>query len=404
MSAHPTRATVLDPTELRDLVRDTGLQAGLDAVGVTDVASFPEVRRTLEQRRSSGLHAGMSFTFRNPRRSTEPARLLRRARSLVVGARGYLEPRPPRPDGPVAAVARYAWRDHYAELRGGLEAVADVLRDHGHRAAVFADDNALVDRAAAHRAGIGWWGRNSNLLVPGAGSWFVLGSVVTDAELPAAEEVVADGCRTCTRCIEACPTGAIVGDGVIDARRCLAWLVQQTGVFPRQHRVALGDRIYGCDDCQDVCPPGRRDVRAADRTEDSSGGTSDGPASPPDAWVSVLELLDPAVGDDVLLARFGRWYIPRRSPRYLRRNALVVLGNVGDGSDPAQRATLARWCTDDDELLRAHAVWAAARLGLADLVEARRHDPSPLVRAEVALAATVPPAPGAVRSTPVHLG
>lgn len=382
--------------ELRDLVHAAGRAHGLDEVGCTDVAAFPEVRRSLQQRRDAGQHGGMSFTFRNPARSTEPERLLRRARTLVVGARGYLEPRPERPAGPVAAVARYAWRDHYAELRTGLDAMAEVLRAHGHRAAVFADDNALVDRAAAHRAGIGWWGRNSNLLVPGAGSWFVLGSVVTDAELPVAAEPVADGCRSCTRCLTACPTAAIVADGVIDARRCLAWLVQDVGVFPREHRIALGDRIYGCDDCQEVCPPGRRDVTRVDASETDR-------TAPPDAWVAVLELLDPSVGNEELLTRFGRWYIPRRDPRHLRRNALVVLGNVGDAGDPAQRATLARWCDDDDDLLRAHAVWAAARLGLVDLVEARRHDPSPLVRAEVAMAPSVPPAPGALAATAVQL-
>jgi epoxyqueuosine reductase len=388
-------------TELRDQVRDAGHAHGLHEVGCADVDAFPEVRRSLEQRRDAGHHAGMSFTFRNPRRSTEPSRLLRNARTLVVGARAYLEPRPDRPTGPVASVARYAWRDHYAELRTGLDAMADVLRDHGHRAAVFADDNALVDRAAAHRAGIGWWGRNSNLLVPGAGSWFVLGSVVTDADLPVATEPVADGCRSCTRCLTACPTGAIVADGVIDARRCLAWLVQDTGVFPRQHRIALGDRVYGCDDCQDVCPPGRRDVARADRGGSDGSAASHG--TPPDAWVRVLELLDPSVPDDELLARFGRWYIPRRDPRHLRRNALVVLGNVGDGADPVQRATLAGWCRDDDELLRAHAVWAAARLGLTDLVQSRRGDASPLVRAEVAMASTVPPAAGAVATAAVRL-
>src|SRR5690606_35388114 len=150
-----------------------------------------------------------------------------------------------------------------------------------------------------------------------------------------------------TRCVDACPTGAISVDGVIDARRCLAWLVQDVGVFPREHRVSLGDRIYGCDDCQEVCPPGRRDVASADREVEVRVGP------PPDAWVSVLELLDPAVGDDELLERFGRWYIPRRDPRHLRRNALIVLGNVGDPSDPSQRDVVARWCRDDDELLRA---------------------------------------------------
>ena len=378
-------------TALRDRVAAAGRDHGLDEVGCTDASSFPEVRRSLEQRRGAGQHGGMSFTFRNPRRSTEPERLLRDARTLVVGAKSYLEPRPERPVGPVAAVARYAWRDHYAELRAGLAAMAEVLREHGHRAAVFADDNALVDRAAAHRAGIGWWGRNSNLLVPGAGSWFVLGSVVTDAVLPGAAAPVADGCRSCTRCIDACPTGAIVADGVIDARRCLAWLVQDVGVFPREHRIALGDRIYGCDDCQEVCPPGRRDLATADRTDAGGAGEAR------DAWVSVLDLLDPDVGDEELLERFGRWYIPRRDPRHLRRNALVVLGNVGDAADPRQRAAVERWCRDGDELLRAHAVWAAARLGLADLVEGGRDDPSALVRAEVAMAPSVPPAPGAAR-------
>ena len=396
MSGPAAPVREVDAACLRDLVHAAGRGNGLDEVGCTDVAIFPEVRRSLERRRDAGQHAGMSFTFRNPARSTDPTRLLREARTLVVGARGYLEARPDRPEGPVAAVARYAWRDHYAELRVGLDAMADVLRRHGHRAAVFVDDNALVDRAAAHRAGIGWWGRNSNLLVPGSGSWFVLGSVVTDAALPVAAAPVADGCRTCTRCVTACPTGAILDDGVIDARRCLAWLVQDVGVFPRQHRIALGDRIYGCDDCQEVCPPGRRDVTGADQ----GAPTVD---AAPDAWVSVLELLDPSIGDDDLLARFGRWYIPQRDPRHLRRNALVVLGNVGDASDPVQRATLRRWCDDDDELLRAHAVWAAARLGLLDLVAARRDDPSPLVRAEVAMAPSVPLAPGAASAAAVRL-
>lgn len=128
-----------------------------------------------------------------------------------------------------------------------------------------------------------------------------------------------------------------------------------------------------------------------------------GSVAPPDAWVSVLELLDPAVSDAELLERFGRWYIPRRDPRHLRRNALVVLGNVGDAGDPAQRATLARWCTDDDDLLRAHAVWAAARLGLTELVAERRDDPSALVRAEVAMAPTVPRAPHAATASAVQI-
>lgn len=379
---------------LRAGVEQAMRDAGIDATGVASVEPFDDAWIALENRRADGLHGGMAFTFKDPRRSTEPARLLRNAASMVVGARGYLEATPERPAGSTGRVARYAWRDHYRDLRRGLDAGAEVLRDAGHRAMVIADQNGLVDRAAAHRAGIGWWGRNANLLVPGAGSWFVLGAVVTDADLPASSAPVPDGCRTCRKCVPACPTEAIVDDGVIDARRCLAWLVQDTGVFPRAHRVALGDRLYGCDDCQDVCPPGRSSVRSAAPVEISAE-----PASPPDAWVEILELLD--ADDAVLLERFGRWYIPRRDPRYLRRNALVVLGNVGDPSDGRVVEMLERHVTHDDPLLRAHAVWACARLGLHHLVDGAGDDPHPAVRAEVALADGVPPAPAVATAVQV---
>lgn len=364
---------------LRLAVVDAMREAGLTAVGVTSVEPFDHTRAAIEDRRAKGHHAGMSFTFRNPRRSTEPARLLRNASSIVAGALGYLEATPPRPDVPAGRVARYAWRDHYRDLRAGLDAGADVLRAHGHRAVVVADTNGLVDRAAAHRAGLGWWGRNANLLLPGAGSWFVLGSVVTDAELAPTRTTVPDGCRTCTRCVDACPTDAIVDDGVIDARRCLAWLVQQTGVFPRAYRIALGDRLYGCDDCQDVCPPGRHTVRDGERSASSPGAQ---------AWVPVADVLEAA--DAELLDRYGRWYIPDRDPTYLRRNALLVLGNIGP-PDPGTRELVRRYLDHDDGLLRAHAVWAAARLGLAD--EARHRlvgDVDARVRAEVAMLDSVP--------------
>jgi len=389
--------------------------AGLDALGVARAEPFDGTRAILEQRRQDGLHGGMQFTYRNPARSTDPERALPGARSLVVGALGYRHADPTAPERPSAVVARYARADHYATLRSALDAVAARLTADGHRTKVLVDDNALVDRAAAHRAGIGWWGKNANLLLPGAGSWFVLGAVVTDAELPTASAPVPDGCRGCSRCLDGCPTGAIVEPGHVDARRCLAWLLQDAGPFPRRYREALGDRIYGCDDCQEVCPPGRRDLRAADTdpfwyTDPPASGGIGGPErddaeGAPEAWVDLLGLLDPATGDDEVLARHGRWYVPRRQARYLRRNALVVLGNVADGRRPEVDEVLRRHLDHPDPLLRAHAVWAAARLGLHDVVDARRDDPSALVRAEVAMAPSVAPAPGArLRSTPVRVG
>jgi epoxyqueuosine reductase len=153
-----------------------------------------------------------------------------------------------------------------------------------------------------------------------------------------------------------------VAPGVVDARRCLAGLVQAPGDFPREHRVALDDRLYGCDDCQEVCPPNRRADRAGP-------GDTSGPA-----WVDVLELL--AASDEQLLARHGHWYIPRRQPRFLRRNALVVLGNRGAPLHPATVAALNRYLGDPDPMLRAHAAWAARRLGRLDLLAARVADPA----------------------------
>ena len=177
-------------------LRAAGCAAGLDVVEVASAEPFVDVRRDLEQRKAEGLHGGMSFTYRQPARSTDPGAALPDAAALVVGARSYLMDdavEPPRP--PLAGrIARYAWDDHYAHLKTGLKAVAAVLKAHGWRARVLADDNAMVDRAAAHRAGIGWWGKNANLLVPGLGSWYVLGCVVTDAPVPPTSAAVEDHC------------------------------------------------------------------------------------------------------------------------------------------------------------------------------------------------------------------
>jgi epoxyqueuosine reductase len=208
----------------------------------------------------------------------------------------------------------------------------------------------------------------------------VLGSVVTDAPLDPSPGPVPDGCGTCTRCLDACPTAAIVAPGVVDARRCLAWLVQAPGTFPVEHRVALGDRIYGCDDCQEVCPPNRRVDRSL-VADDPGAGADAG-----DAWVDLLDLL--AASDDELLDRHGRWYIPRREPRHLRRNALLALGNVADPTDRRVATAVAEATRHADPLVRGHAAWTARRLGLDHLADALRDDPDPDVRTEARL--TVP--------------
>lgn len=374
--------------EYTEAILEYARSLGLDRVGVTHAGILDRARVALVDRRERGLSDTMGFTFRDPIRSTDPDRAVTGAQSIVVAALSYAiddsgddaeDDRDDAGDGggppPLSArVARYARHDFYTPLRQSLQQVALRLRHDGFRAVVFADENDLVDREVAWRAGLGWWGKNANLLVPGAGSWFVLGSLVTTAPLRVTAQPAPDGCGSCRRCFDDCPTGAIVDAGVIDARRCLAWLVQKPGIFPREFRVALGDRLYGCDDCQESCPPTvRLGRRVPART--GSGG--------PGARVDVMEVL--TADDAHLLDRFGRWYLAERDPRWLRRNALVILGNIASTPvDEPVLGVLRHYLSHRDPMLRAHAVWAARRLGRADLVTGLVDDPDPDVRAELA--------------------
>jgi epoxyqueuosine reductase len=353
--------------EYRDRLLRYADQLGFAAVGVTTAAPFSETRVHLEARRDAGLAATMQFTYRNPGRATTPADALPGASSLVVGAWPYGGDDPEPPAWPAGRVARFARGNPYAGLRSALDAVAERLRGDGHRARVLMDDNALVDRAAAYRAGLGWWGKNTNLLLPRGGSWHLLGSVLTDVALTPSAGPVPDGCGSCQRCLDACPTGAL-DPGVLDARRCLTWLLQARGQFPREFRAALGDRIYGCDDCQVVCPPSRSDGRT--------------PSASQDTWIDVVAML--ALEDEALIRQVGHWYIPGRQARYVRRNLLVVLGNVGDPTDRRVVSALQQALVDAEPIVRSHAVWAGRRLGLERLLPSLADDPDPTVRDELA--------------------
>ena len=350
-------------------------QSGLDAVGVASAEPFAEAQTTLVKRRSQGLASSMQFTYRNPKRSCDPSATLPGAQSLIVGALRYEAPARYEANEEMR-VAAYAQRDYYGELRGALEVVAQQLKDDGYRARVVADDNALMDREAARRAGLGWYGKNTCLLIPKKGSRFVLGSIITTAAL-ASNTPIERTCGTCNACQNACPTGALDIAGELDARKCLAWLLQAEGIFPREYRVALGNRFYGCDDCQDVCPINSKQVSS--KQKDTKQGSQ----------LSVLDILKSS--DEELMDRFGRFYIPRRQPRYLRRNALLVLANTAiQEPDPQETAPLETETTEalkemvnhEDPMLRAHGIWAAQRLGRFDLADQASCDPDARVREE----------------------
>ncbi|MEC7923752.1 MAG: tRNA epoxyqueuosine(34) reductase QueG [Actinomycetota bacterium] len=363
----------MSPSLLTSELHEIGKTHGLDSIGFAKAEIFASTKQHLIERKRKGLHGGMQFTYRNPERSTDPSKTLNDAQTLIVGAKSYWRKQSNQepPQEPHGRIALYAQEDHYAQLYSGLEAISKMLEDHGYRARVLVDDNALVDREAAYRAGIGWYGKNTNLLLPKRGSWFVLGSVVTNAKF-APSTPHQGSCGTCEQCIPACPTQAISSSGILDANRCLAWLLQSEGQFPIEFREALGNRIYGCDDCQTVCPANRKEERISDQAHSNGIGET----------TSIYEMLE--MSDHDLLEKYGKWYIPRRDPRYLRRNALVVLGN---GTAPPSRRTihaLQRCLKGNDDMIRSHAVWAAKRLKLTELLEDLFDDPSPLVQEELA--------------------
>ena len=376
-----------DPAYLESLLQ-FARELGLDRVGVTDASPLSRARVAIDDRKARGLSDTMGFTYRNPSRSTDPNTAVEGARSIIVAARSYHSDQPDHPGGISARVARYAQDDHYTPLRQALQKVALRLRADGYRAVVFADENNLVDREVAYRAGLGWFGKNANILLPGAGSFFSLGSIVTTAVLAPAAQPAPDGCGTCRACYDECPTQAIVADGVIDARRCLAWLVQKPGVFPREFRVALGDRLYGCDDCQTSCPP---TVRLHSRHHARIA-----PIAGPGAFVDVIELLNES--NESLLEKYGSWYLADRDPRWLRRNGLIILGNIAPVDISARENSvmspveqvLRRYLGDIDPMLRLHALWAAVRLGRRDLVESLAVDADESVRDEYSQIDSIP--------------
>ena len=367
LKPQPAKTSAISSSQYAGQLVSLGIAAGLHRVGITGADVLHRAREVLTERKSLGLHNEMQFTYRNPTRSTDPTSTMPTARSIIVGARSYATEMPIKPDQISARIARYAWADYYKQLREGLAQIASQLRADGWRAIILADDNSIVDREVAYQAGLGWYGKNANLLIEGAGSYFVLGSVITDAPLEPSTKTVEDGCGSCRRCIDNCPTQAIVAPGVVDARKCLAWLLQKPGVFDSAYRIALGDRLYGCDDCQEVCPP---TVRHA-IVEEQNGRTQ--------AWASVMSVLN--LDDKTLLENFKAWYISDRDPKWLRRNALIILGNVANASDQDTQNILKRYLVDRDPILRAHAVWAAGRLGLKQFLPTT--DSDPIVQAEL---------------------
>jgi len=317
-----------------------GEKLGLDAVGVARAEAYTDTERHIVERRERGLFAGMKFTMAQPERSCHPETLLDGARSVVSAALCYWRAEAPLAPGH-GRLARYTWEDAYASLREKLDALG---RELGGDYRVFVDANQHVDREAAARSGVGFYGKNTMLITRRHGSWVVLGTLVTTAELDTTPRFDAD-CGNCRLCIDACPTGALDDPGTLDSTKCLSYWTQAPAPVPDDYRAELGAQVYGCDICQDVCP-WNRGVRKRRPPEETDAG-----------HVDLVEWLTVDGGE--LVERYDRLYVPHNEPRWLRRNALVALGNVG-GVEHLPR--LAEIAASGDEIEREHAAWAIDRI------------------------------------------
>jgi epoxyqueuosine reductase len=321
-------------------------ELGIDAVGAAPAAPYAETERHIRERRARGLFADMRFTMARPEVSCHPETLLPGARTVVSAALCYWAPEPERPAGH-GRLPRYTWFDAYAELRRKLDALGRRLCRSSGSYRVLVDANQHVDREAAARSGVGFYGKNTLLITRRHGSWVVLGTLVTDVEVEPTPPLDAD-CGSCRLCVDACPTGALDEPGTLDSTRCLSYWTQALAPAPEDYRGHLGAQVYGCDICQDVCPWNRGVERRR------AGASAPAGAEP---HVSLVDWLrtDPAE----LRRRYARLYVPRNDGRRLQLNALVAAGNVGG---EAERAAAAAHLGGEDGELRRHAAWAVARI------------------------------------------
>jgi epoxyqueuosine reductase len=278
---------------------------------------------------------------------------------VALFAQGYDHGSPCETTPSRAAISRYArGLDYHDILKEKLSCLVAVLKEAGYRALPFVDSSPLMEKALAAAGGLGWIGKNGNLLLPGKGSLFFLGGLVTDAAWPL-DSAVEDECGTCSICITACPTAAIISPGIIDARRCISYLtIELKGAIPLDLRPLMGNRVFGCDDCQDVCP-----------LNTSPQPTADTAYAGDHAHPDLLELA--ALDAESFRQRYRRTPIWRTRWRGLLRNVMVALGNWGS---PAAREALAEGLEHVEPLVREHAAWGLGRIGgtLSHAVLARR--------------------------------
>lgn len=342
-----------DPTAIKELARAKALELGASDVRVASARDGGEVRAALRESFARGDLATWPYDDEYARKAADPSHVLADARSVICIAVSYGGDRPSvRPMQ--GRVSNYAWSaDYHDRVKALLREVAAKI-DAAAGAPVTAiacDTKPIAERAFAARAGLGWIGKHTNLISPRFGSFVFLGEIVTKLELPP-DSPLKKTCGTCTRCIPACPTGALRGDYTIDATRCIADLTQRTDAIPRDMRPLVGTWVWGCDLCQLACPPNH--PRAGAERAADEGRPSKETSTP--ELVRLLRLRS-----SEFKRHYARSAMGWRGGAILRRNAAVALGNALDrAAVPALAQSLAE---DAHALVRGHTAWALGRIG-----------------------------------------
>jgi epoxyqueuosine reductase len=341
-------------TSLETRIKAQAFGLGFDLAGIARLGPV-ETAGAFDEWLGRGYAGDMDYLPRAAQKRRDTRLPVPGTVSALVVAMNYGGTSPPGP------VARYARGDDYhdvmlARLRTLHEWLAHELDREVHGKA-YVDTGPLLERDLARRAGLGWFGKNTNLINPDLGSFFFLGALLLDLELEPDVPFEADRCGTCTRCLDACPTNALVEPRVLDATRCISYLtIELKGEIPEALREPMGGLVYGCDICQDVCPWNVSFAR--DATEPAFAARD--VLSAKDARTLAREIL--AMDDDEFRSAFKGSAMKRAKLRGLKRNAAVVLGNVGTADDAA---VLQAALDDPEPLVRQHAAWALQRGGAA---------------------------------------
>ena len=355
-------------------IKEYAYSLGFDTARITSAEALPEAERVIKERIAQGLMDGLPwFTAERAEVSCHPGALLPGAQSIITLAMCYLSEQPGETSDsvPRGRISRYAWGDDYHEvIKARLEQFTAWLREYARKeisndveTRLFVDTGRMVDRAVAQRAGLGWYGKNTNILTKGWGSWVFLAEIVTNLPLQT-DTPLKTNCGNCEICLHACPTQALPAPYVLDNTRCISFLtIELRGSIPLELRPLMGNLIFGCDICQEVCPVNivaerRLGLRNTPKTVSREPHKAFRPRAPVGSSPELIPLL--SLTEEQFRERFRHSPIRRTKRRGLLRNVCVALGNIGDQQAvPALLGAL----RDHEPLVRGHAAWALGRIG-----------------------------------------